>query len=131
MKTRFACHTKFKMLLHYLLIYNTATTDKTQPSTLTFSILDGSSGRDLSRLQPSNMRSLSLERQLMVPGRETKLFPLRFNVSNWANLQISIGIAPSPRLQSLRSIFLIEHNIDKGRNLISMEYDADEFTDSL
>lgn len=52
-----------------------------QPCTLTFFISDGSSDRDRSLLQSSNLRCLNLGRWLMVPRSETKLFLLRFNFS--------------------------------------------------
>ena len=53
----------------------------------------------------------------MLAGSETKLFLLKYNSFNEHKWPISLGIAPSPRLQSLISNFLKQYKPDRDGNL--------------
>ena len=76
-------------------------------------ILGGSSGIIMRLWQCPNLRSFRFVSSLMPAGILRKLFLLRSNFFNEIKVQISLGIAPSISLRSLRSQFVKDLKLKK------------------
>ena len=91
---------------------------ETQPATPMYSIFNGSFNNDRRLVQLSHRIHLKLDSRLMLSGRQTKSFPLRFKCCNGNKQPISLGI--TMRLQFLRSNLVKEHALYREDNSKSM-----------
>ena len=87
------------------------------------SMLDRSSGIAWSLLQFSNLSTVNWGSWLMLEGRLTKLFPLKFNFFK-DNMRLrTLSCGPSTILQSLKFRSCKERKVDKGGNKKSREFE--------
>lgn len=100
----------------------TTTSSEAQPSIHTVFILVRSLGNNLRFKQSDNASNLSFESRVKDTGMLMKLLPLRSRCIKEDRPEISRGISPSQRLQSLRFNSLNELKPDSEGNIRAMGF---------